>query len=57
VTDIFKTPDLPMVTSDVLESTGVEAEAGKILCFDGMRYHAAEYPVGGRRVVWIFTFT
>jgi len=57
VSDVFKTQDLPMVTSDVLESTGVKAEAGKILCFDGRRYHAGEYPVKGRRVVCIFTFT
>jgi hypothetical protein len=57
VSDAFKTPDSPMVTSDVLESVGVKAEAGKVLCFDGLRYHAGEYPVDGRRVVCIFTFT
>lgn len=56
VTDFIKTTDLPMVTSDVLESVPIKAEKGKILYFDGLRYHAGEYPVGGRRVVCIFAF-
>ena len=56
VTDFTKTPYLPLVTSDVLENTQIKAEKGKILYFDGLRYHAGEYPVGGRRVVCIFAF-
>jgi hypothetical protein len=56
VTDIIKTSELPMVTADVLESAPIKAENGKILYFDGLRYHAGEYPIGGRRIVCIFAF-
>lgn len=34
----------------------IKPKVGKIVCFDGLRRHAAEYPVNGRRVVCIFTF-
>lgn len=56
VTDFIKTDDLPVVTPNILEHVSVKAEKGKILQFDGLRYHAGEYPVGGRRVVCIFAF-
>lgn len=57
ISNVLKTGEMPVVTTDILESEGVRAEKGKIICFDGMRYHAGEYPVGGRRVVCIFTFS
>ena len=56
VTDFIKTDDLPVVTSDILDHVPIKAEKGKIICFDGLRYHAGEYPVDGRRLVCIFAF-
>jgi len=57
ITDLRKTERGPMVMDGDLETrVEIEPKPGKIVCFDGARYHAAEYPVNGRRVVCIFTF-
>lgn len=58
ITDLKKTVEGPMIIDDedVHTCHEVKPRVGKILCFDGDRYHAAEYPVHGRRVVCIFTF-
>jgi len=57
ITKFKKKPEGPMVIDTELDvHTRVEPKAGKVLCFDGLRYHAAEYPLDGRRVVCIFTF-
>jgi hypothetical protein len=57
ISNVIKTDESPVVLAETLESEGVQAEKGKIICFDGMRYHAGEYPINGRRVVCIFTFS
>jgi hypothetical protein len=57
ITDLRKTENGPVVVADNLKTRlEVEPKAGKVICFDGSRYHAAEYPVDGRRIVCIFTF-
>lgn len=57
ITDLRKTENRPVVVDGDLETcVEIEPKAGKVICFDGSRYHAAEYPVNGRRVVCIFTF-
>lgn len=56
ISSILKTDESPVVLTESLESEAIQAEKGKIICFDGMRYHAGEYPIDGRRVVCIFTF-
>lgn len=57
VTDVRKSENGPIIVQKDLETCAeVKPRVGRILCFDGMRYHAAQYPVRGRRVVCIFTF-
>jgi hypothetical protein len=57
ITDIRKSDESPIILGEELETpVQISPRVGRILCFDGMRYHAAQYPVHGRRVVCIFTF-